>query len=69
MQCSENRRKNSFLNYEIAALPAELRRHLPSKKFVDSNWLEVSYTCGDMSIGVWGYTTKRLCQLFKKSAS
>ena len=22
-----------------------------------------------MSIGVWGYTTKRLCQLFKKSAS
>ena len=51
-------------DYETAALPAELRRHLPSKKFVDSNWLEVCYTCGDMSIGVWGYTTKRLCQLF-----
>jgi hypothetical protein len=27
VQRSENERKNSFLNYETAALPAELRRH------------------------------------------
>ena len=27
MQWSENTRKNSVLNYETAALPAELRRH------------------------------------------
>jgi hypothetical protein len=30
-QLSENARKKSFLNYETAALPAELRRHGAAK--------------------------------------
>jgi len=32
-QRSENVRKNSFLNYKSAALPAELCRHLRGKSF------------------------------------
>jgi hypothetical protein len=34
VQRSENRRKNSFLNYETVALPAELRRRDKLPKIV-----------------------------------